>query len=267
MTGATLHTTRFGESGPRLVFLHGLFGQGKNWTMFARALAPQAQVSLVDLPDHGRSPWTEHVCYAEMADRVAAVMRAPDLEPYAVLGHSMGGKVAMALALRHPEQVSRLAVIDVSPVATAQVSSFADYVRGMRALDLTGLRDRTEADRQLAPYVPDPAIRGFLLQNLRREPGGWHWQMNLELLGSQLDQVGGWPVLEAAPYPGPVLWLAGADSGYVRPDYAPAMRALFPRAQLVTVKGAGHWVHSDQPAVFLAAIRQFLHLPVDGIAN
>lgn len=267
MTEPTLFSTRFGESGPRLVFLHGLFGQGKNWTVFAKALAPQARVTLVDLPDHGRSAWTDHFSYAEMADQVAAQMREADGEPYAVLGHSMGGKVAMALALRHPEQVSRLAVVDVSPVATEQVSNFADYVRGMRALDLTGLPDRAEADRQLAPYVPDTAIRGFLLQNLRREPGGWRWQMNLVLLGSHLDEVGGWPAIEAPPYPGPVLWLAGADSGYVRRAYAPAMRAMFPRVQLVTVKGAGHWVHSDQPAVFLAAVRQFLHLPVDGSPN
>lgn len=262
MTRVNLFSTRFGESGPRVVFLHGLFGQGKNWTMFARALAPQARVRLVDLPDHGRSDWTEAFSYPDMADRVAELMAAEDPEPYAVVGHSMGGKVAMTLALRHPERVSRLAVVDVSPVRATEMTGFATYVRGMRSVDLTTLADRAAADTQLEADVPDPVIRGFLLQNLRREPSGWRWQMNLELLGSHLEDVGDWPAMDVAPYPGPVLWLSGANSDYVRRDYAPAMRALFPRVQLVTVKGAGHWVHSDQPAVFLAAIRQFLHLPV-----
>ena len=111
--------------------------------------------------------------------------------------------------------------------------------------------------------MPEPAIRGFLLQNLRRDhppAGGWRWQMNLALLGDHLADMGGWPDLDAEPYPGPVLWLAGAESRYVRPEYAPAMRALFPRVQLVTVKDAGHWLHSDQPEVFLAIMRRFLHL-------
>lgn len=262
MSAPRLFSTRFGESGPRVVFLHGLFGQGKNWTLFAKALAPQSRVTLVDLPNHGRSPWTDRVSYAEMADQVAEVMQDGSEEPYAVVGHSMGGKAAMALALRHPDRVQRLCVVDVSPVPTTQVSSFGIFVRGMRSLDLTTLVDRAAADLALRADVPDPTIRGFLLQNLRRDPGGWRWQMNLDLLGTHLDDVGDWTDLRTPPYPGPVLWLAGAESGYVRREDAPVMRALFPRVQLVTVKGAGHWVHSEQPAVFLAAIRQFLHLPV-----
>jgi pimeloyl-ACP methyl ester carboxylesterase len=174
----------------------------------------------------------------------------------------MGGKVAMTLALHDPEIVDRLAVVDVSPAPTAETSHFARYVEGMRSLDLATLPGRAEADQQLAPYVPDPGIRSFLLQNLRRDPGlngGWRWQMNLSLLGDQLDAMGSWTDPTAKPYPGPVLWLAGARSDYVRPDYAPTMRALFPRVQLVTIKDAGHWLHSDQPDVFLSVIRRFLH--------
>ena len=262
--GEDLFSTTLGTTGPRVVFLHGLFGQGRNWTTVAKALADQAQVLLVDLPNHGRSAWTESFSYPDMAARVADLLRRTGGgEAYAVVGHSMGGKVAMTLALHHPEIVARLAVVDVSPVPTAEVSHFARYVEGMRSLDLAALSDRTAADQHLRPYVPDPGIRSFLLQNLRRDPGrdgGWRWQMNLALLADQLDTVGSWTDPAAAPYPGPVLWLAGARSGYVRPDYAPAMRALFPRVQLVTVKDAGHWLHSDQPDVFLAVIRRFLHL-------
>jgi pimeloyl-ACP methyl ester carboxylesterase len=260
----TLHRSVIGDSGPRVVFLHGLFGQGRNWTAVAKAINARAQVTLVDLPNHGRSAWTDRFSYREMADHLADMLRQDGGgAAYAVVGHSMGGKVAMTLALRHPELIDRLAVVDVSPVPTSEISHFARYVDGMRSIDLAALTDRAQADAQLAPYVPDPGIRSFLLQNLRRgsrPDEGWRWQMNLELLGNHLGEMGDWPDLAAAPYPGPVLWLAGANSDYVRRDYAPVMRALFPRVQLVTIKDAGHWLHTDQPAVFLSVLRRFLQL-------
>ena len=256
-----LYATELGTRGPRVVFLHGLFGQGRNWTTVAKALSDSARVRLVDLPNHGRSAWTGEFSYLDMADRVADLLRADVTEAYAVVGHSMGGKVAMALALQHRQLVDRLCVSDVSPVARP-ASGFERYVEGLRSIDLATLSDRAAADAQLAPYVPEEAIRGFLLQNLRRDNpgGGWRWQMNLQLLGDHLAEMGDWPVLSTEPYPGPVLWLAGERSSYIQPEYAPVMRGLFPRVQLVTVKDAGHWVHSDQPAVFEAIMRRFLHL-------
>src|SRR4029450_3983832 len=134
----------------------------------------------------------------------------------------------------------------------------------MRAGTLERLTDRRAADAQLAGYTDDPAIRSFLLQNLRRDhsaPGsGWRWQMNLELLGDNLGKMGGWPELRAAPYRGPVLSLAAERAGYIRREDATGMRALFPRVQLVKIKGAGHWVHSEQPEVFIATTRRFLGL-------
>ncbi len=165
---------------------------------------------------------------AAVADVVAGL--EPDDGPVAVVGHSMGGKVAMALALLQPDLVSRLVVVDIAPVAYERLSSFADYVAGMRSLDLAALPDRATADRALEPYVPDPTVRGFLLQNLRRSTdgtSGWRWQMNLDLLGSHLAELGDWPQLEAAPYPGPVLWLAGVGvqlrHAGVRTDHARAV--------------------------------------------
>jgi esterase len=260
---APLASTSYGDHGPRLVLLHGLFGQGRNFTGVGRALAEQARVSLLDLPDHGRSPWSEEFSYAGMADRVADFLSAAaPAEAWTVVGHSMGGKVAMLVALRRPQLVERLCVVDVAPVPTAAVSSFGTYVEAMRAVDLDQLPDRTTADRVVAARVPDPVVRGFLLQNLRREGSGnqarWRWQLNLDLLGRRLPELAGWPDGPLGTYTGPVLWLAGADSDYVQPAYAPAMRALFPRVRLVTVKGAGHWVHADQPEVFTAALRRFL---------
>jgi esterase len=259
-----LFSTALGTTGPRVAFLHGLFGQGKNWTTIAKALSHSARVTLVDLPNHGQSTWTDYFSYPEMARRVAELLKTQgEGDQYAVVGHSMGGKVAMTLALLHRELVERLAVVDVSPVATGQTSEFDTFIRGIRAIDLETLKDRKDADAQLAAYVSDPDIRSFLLQNLRRDDTtshGWRWQMNLDLLGDHLEEMGGWPDLAASPYLGPVLWLAGANSSYVRPDYAPVMRSLFPRVQLVRVKDAGHWLHTDQPAVFLNVLRRFLHL-------
>jgi pimeloyl-ACP methyl ester carboxylesterase len=259
-----LHLSRLGRSGPQICFLHGLFGQGKNWTTIAKGLAHEARVLLLDLPDHGRSAWSADFSYSAMAATVADTLRRESAEPYVLVGHSMGGKVAMMLALEHPELVDRLAVVDVSPVAYGGLREFGRYVEGMRALDLATITDRSAADRGLAPYVESPTIRSFLLQNLRRttRPGsaGWHWQMNLQLLGDHLAEIGGWPETVTEPYLGPVIWVAGERSDYVRPEDAPGMRALFPRTQLITVKGASHWVHSDRPEVFLATIGRFAGL-------
>jgi len=265
--------TELGEAGPRICFLHGLFGQGKNWTTIAKALADRARLLLVDLPDHGRSAWTEEFSYSGMAAGVADLLaREGSGEPYVVVGHSMGGKVAMMLALDHPEIVDRLCVVDVSPVEYPSLRDFGRYVEGMRSLDLDHLPDRATADRELVPYVQSATIRSFLLQNLRRNLDGatdggaprWQWQMNLQLLGDHLNELGGWPLASAArkvdPYEGPVIWVAGENSNYVRPDFASTMRSLFPRTQLVTIKGASHWVHADRPEVFLATLRRFAGL-------
>lgn len=253
---SALHVTQLGDSGPPVAFLHGLFGQGKNWTTLAKQLSGDRQVILIDMPNHGRSAWTAGVSYPDMAEAVAEVLA--DHGPTAVVGHSMGGKIAMALALQRPELVERLCVVDISPVDYQGLTSFGKYVHGMRALDLDQLTDRTAADVGLQPYVEDATVRGFLLQNLRRDGQSWRWQMNLQVLGDQLDVLAGWPQIAADPYQGKVLWLAGQNSHYIQPEYADPMHALFPRARLVTIKKAGHWVHSEQPEAFLATLRMFL---------
>lgn len=255
----TLHTTELGDAGTRVVFLHGLFGQGRNWTTIGRALAEERRILLVDLPNHGRSAWTERVDYAEMSDEVAALLEPGD----ALVGHSMGGKVAMMTALRHRDVVERLVVADMSPVTYPGGSEFRHYVDAMRSLDLGSVQTRADADRTLADAVPDPSVRAFLLQNLRRDlagSGGWMWQMNLEVLGRDLGVLADWPadaLAGTAAYDGPVLWLAGERSGYVRPEYADAMRRWFPRYRKAVVKNAGHWLHSEQPEVFTELVRRF----------
>ena len=253
----SLHRTELGETGSRVVFCHGLFGQGRNWTQAAKALSAEHRVLLLDMPNHGRSPWTETFDYLELADLVAAELGD---EPVALVGHSMGGKIAMCLALRHPELVERLAVVDVAPVAYPSGREFVGYIETMQGLDLTALGSRSEAEDALREAVPNPVVRSFLLQNLRRGDDGWHWQVNLDLLGDSMPGLTGWPAeaLGESTYDGAVLWVGGADSDYIADEHAEEMDRRFPRNRRVLVKGAGHWVHSEQPEVFLEVLRRFL---------
>ncbi|WP_306233743.1 alpha/beta fold hydrolase [Agrococcus beijingensis] len=253
-----LHTTQLGEQGLPVVFCHGLFGQGKNWTQIGKALSARHRVTLVDMPNHGRSPWTERLDYVEMADAVAGVID----EPATLVGHSMGGKAAMLTALRHPDKVARLCVVDVSPVQYRESDEFRGFIDAMLAIDLAALGSRGEADAALAEAVPDPGVRAFLMTNLRHERGaegddGWRWLPNLEVLRRDLSTLRGWPETDAV-YEGPVLWIAGAESRYVRDEFREAMEARFPHVRRVTVKGAGHWVHSSQPAIVTALLERFL---------
>ncbi|WP_373689262.1 alpha/beta fold hydrolase [Rothia santali] len=245
----------------RVVFLHGLFGRGKNFTRIASGLEPEARSLLVDLPNHGRSEWTESVDYPEMADAVAAHLRegfAAD-GPVDVVGHSMGGKVAMVLALRHPELVRRLVVVDISPVAAdAARGEFKHLLDSLATVDLAGLERRGQADEQLREAIPKDGVRGFLLQNLRREGEGFRWEPNLEMLRREIEAVMGFPDAGGAQFTGPVLWIAGERSDYVTREDGPAMRALFPKTTRMTVRGSGHWVHSEKPDEVIAALRSFL---------
>jgi pimeloyl-ACP methyl ester carboxylesterase len=254
----SLHRTELGDSGSRVVFCHGLFGQGKNWTQTAKALSDEHRVVLLDMPNHGRSTWTDSFDFLELADLVAAELGD---EPVALVGHSMGGKIAMCLALRHPELVERLCVVDVSPVDYEARSEFAGYLAAMRALDLGTLEHRRDADAALTEAVPSTTVRSFLLQNLRRDDDGWSWQPNLAVLDRDLAALADWPeesLAGAAPYDGPTLWIAGQKSAYVQDEYSAAMERWFPRTRRVTIKDAGHWVHSEQPAVFTEVLRRFL---------
>jgi pimeloyl-ACP methyl ester carboxylesterase len=268
-----LHARTVGEAGPPVVFVHGLFGQGKNWTTIAKGLADRHRVTLLDLPNHGHSPWTDRADYLDMAEMVAADLERLG-EPVTLVGHSMGGKVAMQLALRRPELVRALVVVDVAPVEyptrggrtddpDEEASPFAAFIAAMQAIDLQTLRSRADADAALRAAVPSTMVRSFLLQSLVREGAGdgagWRWRLNLDALERDLDRLRGFPEPPpGAHYDGPVLWIAGANSTYVLPEDRERMDALFPATRLVRIKGAGHWVHSEQPEIFLEALRRFL---------
>ncbi|MFT4264376.1 MAG: alpha/beta fold hydrolase [Nocardioides sp.] len=266
-----LHTTTLGDGGQAgpVVFLHGLFGQGRNWHTLGKRLAAEGHpVTLVDLPNHGRSPWTEHVDYVEMADAVAETLGAG--RPVTLVGHSMGGKVAMVLALRHPRLVARLVVADMSPVdypveEDETTGGVLRYARILRDVPLDALGSRAEVEDALRPEVPDDTVRAFLLQNLHRTDAaggtGFRWAANVRVLAAEGAALASWPAdrLAGLPaYEGPVLWIAGGRSSYVRAEYDEAMRRWFPHVRKVTMKDTGHWVHSERPAVFAEILERFL---------
>lgn len=275
-----LKVMHVGDSGPHIVFLHGLMGRGRNFSTAAKALTPQFQSWLVDLPNHGESPWTEGFSYLEMAQAVAATITQitgaggvaggtapgepgelghPTQQPGRVhlLGHSMGGKVAMALALIHPQLVDKLVIEDISPVKGGDVSEFVHLLGALRGLDLGLLESRSQAEVALTEPIPSPTVRGFLLQNLRRVGDTFEWQPNLEMLYNNLSVIGDFPDIDAT-YSGDVLWMVGEKSPHGDPKFEPGMRALFPHTRRLVVKGAGHWVHSEQPQVFVESVRAFL---------
>lgn len=269
LIGTGLHTTYVGKTGPKVAFCHGVFGQGRNWMSIAKALdsdaGPRHQSLLIDMPNHGRSDWTNSLSYHSMADQLAGLLEPHG--PLAVVGHSMGGKAAMNLALRYPHLVERLVVVDMSPVRYEGQRQFHSLVAAMKNLDLENLPDRRTAEEQMADQVPDLTIRQFLLQNLHRSQGPdgpkWAWRPNLNLIAEDLDALSDWekPV-RGQPYQGPVLWVGGAMADYVLPEYSEPMKELFPRARLVMVKDSGHWVHSESPEIFTAVLRHFLDEPL-----
>jgi pimeloyl-ACP methyl ester carboxylesterase len=247
------------ESGPPaaspVVLLHGLFGQARNFGALQRALSDRFRVIALDARNHGDSPHAARMDYPTMAADVLETLQARQALPCALIGHSMGGKTAMRLALDAPDALTRLLVADIAPVSYP--SHHGAYVAAMAALPLTPGLTRAAADAVLSEAIPDQVMRGFLLQNLR--PGAAPaWRNGLAEIAAGLPALESWPAVAAAPWPGPALFVRGALSDYVSPEHRPAIRALFPAARFVTIKQAGHLVHIDSPAVFLALVESLL---------
>lgn len=243
--------------GPPLVILHGLFGQARNWASIAKGLADRRRVIALDLRNHGASPWADDMSYPAMAEDVAAAIEALPEGRAELAGHSMGGKVAMALALTRPELVERLVVADIAPVSY-QRGSLLPFVDAMAAVDPSTAGNRKEVDAALEGAVADPGIRQFLLSNLTRgDDGAFRWTLNLAAIRAAMPLLTGWPGV-AGRYDGPTLVLAGAKSDYVSADSEPAIRELFPHAEIQRIPEAGHWIHAEAPRATLDALRRFL---------
>ena len=250
-----LNTDARGE-GPGLLLVHGLYGSGSNFRRHAARLSDSHRVLSPDLRNHGRSPHHPDMSYPAMAEDLAALLDREGLERATVVGHSMGGKAAMALALTAPERVTALVVVDIAPVRYDHDQ--AGILEAMRRVDLDRVSSRADADRQLAAAVAEPAIRQFLLTNLERADDQWRWRLPLELLAEALPQILGFPEDLGEPYGGRTLFLHGARSDYVEPEHRSAIRQRFPNARIEAVDDAGHWVHAEAPEAFETALRQFL---------
>ncbi|XP_042828190.1 protein ABHD11 isoform X2 [Panthera tigris] len=248
---------------PALVFLHGLFGSKTNFNSIAKALAQQTgrRVLTVDARNHGDSPHSPDMSYEAMSQDVQDLLTQLGLVPCVLVGHSMGGRTAMLLALQRPELVERLIAVDISPVETTSNSDFPSYMAAMRAVDVPDDMSRSSArklaDQQLSTVIQDPAVRQFLLTNLVEVDGRFVWRVNLEALAQHVDKILAFPPRQES-YPGPTLFLLGGNSQYVHPSHHSEIRRLFPQAQMQTVPNAGHWIHADCPQDFMAAIRGFL---------
>lgn len=239
---------------PPLLIVHGLFGSGRNWGVIARHLAETRRVVVVDMRNHAGSLWAPTHRYPDLAADLAEVIAAEGGR-FDVLGHSMGGKAAMVLALTAPARVNRLVVADIAPVAYAH--SQTPLIHAMRGLDLAGLTSRMEADRRLAATVPDAGTRAFLLQSLDLKTSPPRWRLNLDVLEAEMPAIVGWPDTPGR-FDGPALFLSGALSSYVLPDHRPAIKAQFPAARFARIPGAGHWLHAERPREFEAAVAAFL---------
>jgi pimeloyl-ACP methyl ester carboxylesterase len=253
-----LAVTEVGE-GPPLVVLHGLLGRARNWLSVARALQGERRSLLADLRNHGASPWSEVMDYGALAADVAALIERRAGGRAGVVGHSMGGKAAIYLALTRPELVERLVVVDIAPVAYDHGATFGGYIRAMQALDLGRVRNRADADAALAAAVPEPGIRAFLLQNLELSGGRARWQANLDVLLRALPAITGWPgELEGRTFAGPAFAVRGELSDYVDAAGEAALCRHLPGVEVATVPAAGHWVHAERPAEFLDRLRRCL---------
>ena len=243
---------------PPLVIAHGLFGTGRNWGVIARRLADVRDVYTVDMRNHGDSPRTATHSYPDLAADLAEVARHIGA-PVDLLGHSMGGKAAMQLALTEPALIRRLVVADIAPVAYAHDQT--RHIDAMRALDLGDLSTRADADLRLSAYVEDPGLRAFFLQSLDlKAQGGPRWRLNFDTLAAEMPKIVGWPGT-SGQFDHPTLFLTGADSHYVKAEYRDTIRAHFPRARFAKLPGAGHWLHAEKPREFEETVRVFLTAP------
>lgn len=255
-----LHYREYGEYAehkPTLIFLHGLFGSSSNWHGISRQLENQYHIIAPDLRNHGRSPHHEAVEYPSMAEDLFNLVDDHGLESIILIGHSMGGKVAMWFTLHYPELVERLVVVDIAPVAYDH--SFDLIIEALHAVDLPKLSSRGEADGVLSGYLDELGLRQYLLQNLARKDDDWHWRINLKGLQAGMGNLVGYPEVNPTEYfPGEALFIHGSLSNYVRPEYEAEIKAYFPQARLQSVPDAGHWVYAEKPEGFMAALIPFL---------
>lgn len=255
-----LHYRTLGEhtsaNQPSVIILHGVFGTSDNWQTFGKALAEDYRVFLVDLRNHGQSPHSDQFNYSVMADDLEEFVKQHALERPVVLGHSMGGKVAMFFAVRYPPLLRKLVVVDIAP--KAYPVHHQQVLAGLGAVAINTIQSRKEAEEQMKPHVAEPGVRQFLLKNLQRTDNGFAWKLNLPVIHDRIEAVGE-AVPQEATFDQPSLFIRGANSDYIDNEDQALIERIFPAAQLVTIEGAGHWIHAERPEALLEEVTSFLH--------
>jgi len=262
---------KYGEAGPPLIIVHGLYGASDNWVTIARELAEDHEVYVVDQRNHGESPQADVHDYASMRDDLAEFMDDQGIEKASLLGHSMGGKTVMLFAMTWPERVESLIVVDIAPVAYHELAEeshttaiHSKMIDAMMELDLDSLESRDEASAALAPKIGSERIRLFLMKNLTRDKNQqFKWKINLPVLKKYLDEI-----MDALPADKviseggikgfPVVFFKGEESDYIRPGHYDLIRKIFPTAEIISIPKAGHWVHAEQPDLLVKNIKYFL---------
>ncbi|MEM1135298.1 MAG: alpha/beta fold hydrolase [Bacteroidota bacterium] len=242
--------------GTPLIILHGLFGSSDNWLSIAKTIAEHYKVYILDQRNHGQSHHTEIFDYEAMAEDLFAFIEKHDIEQPVILGHSMGGKAAMKFALKYPDRLRKLIVVDIAP--KAYPVHHQKILAGLHSINLKEVRSRKDADEVLALHEPIKEVRQFLLKNLYRDSSGnFNWRINLPVISENIEHVG--ELIESSvPFTKPTLFVRGEHSTYIVENDFDAIKKLFPRAQIKTVYNAGHWIHAEQPAVFTKLLYEFI---------
>lgn len=238
---------------PSLIIAHGLYGSGRNWSVIAKRLSDTRHVITPDMRNHGTSPRAASQSYPDMAGDLAEVIQKIG-GPVDLVGHSMGGKTAMTLALTKPELINRLIIADIAPVAYGNTQQ--GMIDAMRSVDLSTLTRRSDAESQLAAAGVEPALQSFFTQSL--DVPNKSWRLNLDVLEAEMEKIIGWPEEITGPFDGPTFFLSGAASDYVLPEHRQKIKTLFPQARFAKIPDAAHWLHAEKPRAFEASVRAFL---------
>ena len=243
-------------SGEPLIILHGDFGSADNWQTLGKEFSQNYKVYLVDQRNHGNSPHSDEFDYNVMADDILELLLNENIDKINLLGHSMGGKTAMTFATRYPEKVDKLVVVDIAP--KYYPPHHEKIFRGFRSIKLDSLKSRQEADEQMAYTISDAGVRQFILKNLtRNDQNEFTWKLNLDAIEANSENVGQ-GLSDDDWFNGHVLFIAGGYSDYIQRDDEQKIRTHFPNAEIITIPGAGHWVHAEQPKTLARKVNEFL---------
>jgi len=253
----TLYSRKVGENGPDFVVLHGLFGSGKNWRSFAGSLEEDFQVWTLDARNHGDSPHADSMSYQQMAEDVVRFFDENELENVILLGHSMGGKTAMQLALQFPDRIAALIVVDIAPVCYDHQQKQLKLIEAMQGLHLAAEMSRSDIEKKLALKIPEKRLLSFLMTNLYRQNGQFQWRIGLEQIAAGMPYLLNYPEVNSV-FKGPVQFIGGENSAYLKFEYHALIRKKFPESRITMLKNCGHWLHIEQPAAFQKTVNEFL---------